>query len=140
MSAVQTSAPFDLDAHDPRPRAEEGVAMVLLDPRGRATAVTLQVRGTDCELYNALLQAHTRRRLERAPRKTTPAESEAEFYELHATLLAGWPAGTFQRKGQPFEYSPSNAAQLLRDYPYILEQVRRFADERANFLPGSASS
>lgn len=136
---------FDLDAHDPRPKAQEGVEMTLLDPRGKPTKVKLMVRGTDCDAYNDTLQAQTRRRIERLPRKATEDEADAEFYELHATLIAGWPAGTFKRRSAegaavPFEYSPPNAARLLKDYAYILEQVRRFADNRGNFLPGAASS
>jgi hypothetical protein len=80
--------------------------MVLLDPRGRPPPSSCRCAAPTASSTTRSCEAHTRRRLERAPRKTTPAESEAEFYELHATLLAGWPAGTFQRKGQPFEYSP----------------------------------
>lgn len=136
---------YDLDAHDPRPKSQQGVEMELLDPAGKPTGIKLQVRGTDCDAYNAMLQDQVRREIERRPRKATEEEKNAEFWELHATLIAGWPSGTFTRKGPdgqraPFEYSPANAARLLEDYPYIFEQVRRFADKRANFLPGPEKS
>ena len=129
---------YDLDHHDPRPKAQEGVEMPLLDPAGRRTPVVLRVRGTDCEAYNDKLKAQIRRRTERGPAKISEEERNAEFWELHATLLAGWSGLT--KGGQPFEYSPKNAALLLEQHAYIFEQVRGFADHRANFLPGSASS
>lgn len=135
---MSEGAKFDLAAVDPRPRAQEGVDMPLLDPAGRETGVVLRVRGTDAKAYNDMLQEQLRRRVQRAPRKPTEEESNAEWYELHATLVAGW-SGLYLA-GQPFEYSPANAERLLREYAYIFEQVRRFADDRRNFLPGPASS
>jgi hypothetical protein len=132
------SATFDLAKSDPRPRSEEGVDMLLLDPAGHATGVTLRVRGTDSRAYQDKLQQQTQRRMERGPRKATEAEGRAEHYELQATLLAGWTG--LSLAGEPFAYSPKNAARLLEDYAYIHEQVVRFSLDRRNFLPGSESS
>lgn len=129
---------FDLAHADVRPRSQEGVDMPLLDPAGRATGVTLRVRGSDCASYQAEIQEQIRRGIQRAPRKATEAEKNAEFYELHATLVAGWEG--LYLKGEPFPYTPANAARLLEEYTYIFEQVRRFADNRANFLPQPASN
>lgn len=130
---------FDLESTDVRPRSQEGVEMTLLDPAGRRTPVVLRVRGTDCEMYNEKLREQVRRGIERGPRKATEEERNAEFYELHATLIAGW-NDALRLGGKPFVHTPENAARLLEDYAYIFEQVRRFSDNRVNFLPGSASS
>jgi hypothetical protein len=129
---------LDLDRVDVRPKSQEGVAMVLLDPAGKATKVSLIIRGTDCQAYKDMLKAQLRRQVDRMPRKSTEEEKNAEFYELHATLIAGWTG--LRIKGQPHEYSPENAARLLEAYDWVFEQVRRFADNRANFLPGPSSS
>jgi hypothetical protein len=130
------STTFDLDDHDPRPRADEGVDMPLLDPAGNATGVSLRVRGFDSQAYRDVLDEQLRRRTAMLPRKPTPEESKTEFYEEHAALICGWSG--LQRAKKPYEYSPANAVQLLQAYAYILEQVRRFAGDRRNFLPGSA--
>jgi len=129
---------FDLDKFDVRPLAQEGVYMPLLDPVGGSTGVTLRVRGFDSKAYKETVEAQLRQRSAQLPRKPTEAESKAEFYEENAALIAGWSGLT--RGGKSFDYSPANAVQLLQDYDYILEQVRRFAANRRNFLPGSATS
>lgn len=129
---------YDLDAHDPRPMAQAGIEMPLLDPAGRRTTVVLRVRGMDCEAFSDMLKAQVRRRMELGSRKLSVEERNAETWELYATLVAGWSG--LSKGGQPFEYSQKNAAQLLEQHAYIFEQVRAFAENRANFLPGSASS
>jgi len=131
---------FDLDKFDVRPLAQEGVDMELLDPSGAGTGVILIVRGYDSQAYKDVVEAQLRRRTAQLPRKPTEEESRMEFYSENAALLAGWKGRPLTRGGKPVEYSQPNAAQLLQDYDYILEQVRRFAGNRRNFLPGSATS
>lgn len=130
---------FDLDAVDVRGRAQEGVEMPVLDLSGQDTGFVLLVRGFDSEAYKAVVERQLRHRVEIQPRKLTEAESKAEFYEEQATLVAGWKGKTPRRGGKPLEYSHANAMQLLRDFDFILEQVRTFARARRNFLPGSAT-
>lgn len=131
--------PFDLDAVDVRPRAQEGVEMELIDPAGRPTGVVLIVRGTDSEAYKEKLRDQVRRHIERQGRKPSDAERDAELWELHATLIAGWKGRPLMRGGNPIEYSAANAARLLEQYDWVFEQVRRFSDKRANFLPGPST-
>jgi hypothetical protein len=141
MSGVNGEA-FDLDRVDVRERAEQGVEMELIDPAGEPTGVILLVRGYDSKTYKDVVEAQLRRRTAMLPRKPTEAESKEEFYEEHAALLAGWKGKTLRRgqAGQVVEYSAENAKALLKDYDFILEQVRRFAGARRNFLPGSVKS
>lgn len=134
------SGAFELDAVDVRGRAQEGVDMLLLDPAGNDTGVVLVVRGFDSRAYKDVVERQLRHRTEIHPRKLSEAESKAEFYEENAALLAGWKGKPFTRGGKAFEYSPANAALLLQEYDWILEQVRAFARNRRNFLPGSATS
>lgn len=141
------SEAIDLSGFDVRPRSQEGASMRLLAPDGQPTRVVLRVRGRDAQAYQDMIQAQIRRAVERAPVKSTEQEKNAEFWELQATLVAGWfnlegqPAKiVVEANGAPLEYTPANAAAVLEKHSWIFEQVNRFADKRANFLPGSASS
>lgn len=135
---MSQETPFNVDAFDVRPKSQEGVWMTLLDPRRLPTGARFLIRGTDSDAYNDMLKAQIRRWADRAPRKATEDEKDAEFWELHATLIADW-SGMATNDG-PLPFSPAVAARLLKANSYIFEQVRRFADDRANFLPGPASS
>ena len=129
---------FDLDSVDVRGRSQEGVDMPLVDPAGKETGVVLMVRGMDSQAYKDVVERQLRRRAEILPRKLTEAEEKAEFYEENAALLAGWKGKPLKRAGAIVEYSPANAAQLLQSYDWMIEQVRSFARNRKNFLPGPA--
>lgn len=131
---------FDLSAVDVRPRSEEGVEMELIDPAGNPTGVILVVRGTDSATYKDKLRDHTKRAVDRGVRVQTQDERDREFLELHATLIAGWKGKPLVRAGAPLPYSAENAVSLLDQYDWIFEQVRRFADRRANFLPGPSTA
>jgi hypothetical protein len=131
---------FELNAVDVRPRAQEGVEMELLDPAGRETGVFLVVRGTDCAAYKDKMREQLERQIQRNGRIKTQEEKNTEFYELHATLIAGWRGKQLTLGGAPLEYTQANAAMLLEQYDWAFEQVRRFADRRGNFLPGPPSA
>lgn len=134
------SAAFELDKVDVKPRSQEGVEMELLDPAGNPTGVILIVRGTDAAAYKDKLREHTKRAVDRASRAQTQEERDREFLELHATLIAGWKGKPLTRNGAALTYSQENAVSLLDQYDWIFEQVRRFADRRANFLPGPSAA
>jgi len=129
---------FDLDAHDVRAKAQEGVWMTLLDPARRATGAQFLVRGSDAEEYQLMLKEQIKRWVSRAPQRPTEQEREFEFWELNATLVAGWKG--LKTKTGLLVYSPAECQRLLKEQSYIFEQVRRFADDRANFLPGPVGS
>jgi hypothetical protein len=132
----------DLSGFDIRSSTQDGADMVLLDPAGRATNVTFRVRGTDSDAFTDKFKEQVRRAKERGQRQATEEEREAEFCELYATLIASWtPARiTFDKGGEALECTPRNVAGVIQRHSWVLEQVRRFADNRANFLPGPASN
>lgn len=136
----------DLSGCDVRPRAQEGVEVPLRDPAGRATRVMLRVRGTDSQAYHDALKDQTRRQIERAPRKSSEEERNADFWALQATLVCGWsvegkPAKLqLEKDGQALECTPANVAAVLEKHQWFFEQVLAVATKRENFLPGSASS
>ena len=144
--AKSGAAAFDLSRFDVRPRAQEGVELVLFDPRGKLLGLTFRVRGTDSRVYLDKLEEQTKRRRDRIPGQLSDeqraAERAAEFWELHATLVAGWTPERIQLAtgGEPLAWSEANAAKVLEQYPFIFDQVKLFAERRANFLPGLSSS
>lgn len=132
---------FPLWKTDYRPRQQQGVDMTYIALDGKPTPLKLRVRGTDSEAYTRKLEDIVKAQMERGVRKQTDEEKDAEHWELQATLVCGWNPRIVLAEGQPsLEYSPANAALVLKARPDMWEQVRVFARDRANFLPGSASS
>lgn len=132
---------FPLWKTDYVPRQQEGVEMTYIDPYGKETLLKLRVRGTDSAAYTRALEDRVKAEMERGQRKQTDEEKDAEFWALQATMVCGWNYKIALAEGQPgLEYSPANAALVLKARPDMWEQVRVFARDRANFLPGSASS
>lgn len=132
----------DLSMFDGRAGAQEGVDMPLRNPLGQRTNVVLRVRGIDSQAYEDTSKAQIRRRNERLPASPTEAERTADFWQLQASLVAGWtPARIrFEKGGDELDCTPANVARVLEQHPWIFEQVMEFSRKRANFLPGSSSS
>lgn len=126
---------IDLDALDTRRASEEGVELQLKDPRhGAPLAAWVRVRGYDSASYDDAQVELQRRRIQRMPaERPTPETLREDALDLAASLVAGWRGLT--RAGAPIAYSAPAARALLRDYPWVREQVEAFAAQRANFLP-----
>lgn len=132
---------LDLSKLDVKPRAQDGVEMPLLGPGFLPTGAFLRVRGLDSLAYRERFEAQQRAKLDRAGRRLSQAERDAEFWELQGTLVCGWrPKIAIAVGEQAVEYTHDNAVRMLKEHPFIWEQVYAFSQERANFLPGSASS
>ena len=134
---------IDLSTLDSRKAAEAGTQLALKHP---VTGLPLEgwaltVIGYDAARYQAMSEEHQRRRFDRLAqsKRLTVEELRADSLELAAVLVSGWPP-TFDLDGQPFPYSESNAVKLMHRFPWIREQVERFASDRGNFIKGSASS
>lgn len=83
---------------------------------------------------------YTARNLEMARKKIKNKEDVANFQEhkndIIAACITGWEK--IEMDGKPFKYSPANAIELVKKWPWIRDQVVTFADDRANFFRGSA--
>jgi murein L,D-transpeptidase YafK len=128
---------FELDKVDVKPRSQEGVEMELLDPARKPTGVILIVRGTDSDAYKTKMREQIEARANQRVDATFDQRNR-EFWELHATLVAGWKGRALMLGGKPLAYSQAAAAQFLEQYDWAYEQVREFANRRQNFLPGPA--
>lgn len=49
-----------------------------------------------------------------------------------AKMVSGW--DNIALGGKPFKYTKENAVKLMKDFPWILDQVDEFCGNRANFF------
>lgn len=134
---------LDLNALDFEPAAAAGARLDLHHPITNApTGAWLQLLGADSDAYRAALRATQRARLKQAAKLRrlvlTPEELEAEALGLVVVATTGW--GGFNVGGQPLEFSAEAARTLYARHNWIREQAEEFINDRANFLPKSATS
>jgi len=134
---------MDLDALDTRAGSDKGFELELLHPVTREPlGAHITVLGKDGDTYLQKSSEIRRRRLERAARGVNGAAMvdvvEAEGIELTAACCRSW---TGIKKGDK-EWPPgeASAVRLLTQFEWIREQVDAAIHNRANFLPGGASS
>lgn len=127
---------FDTVAH-----AEQGATIEVEGPNGvvarndNGTAkMTIRVLGTDSAAYRRAQNTNLNKRLAKRNVKLTADELEAETIGMLAEVTVGW-SGFNGADGVPVACNRANATALYSKYPFIREQVDRFINERANFLP-----
>lgn len=128
---------FDLSSLDSAKAAEKGFELVLRNPKTDAELPgRIKLLGADSEVYRERARDFARARAARLNKlrklSITPEELEAEGIELLVAVTVGWSGIT--RDGEEFVYSPDNARELYRKYPWIREQVDAAVGDRANFL------
>lgn len=113
-----------------RDNAEKGMEMQLINPDDGSVIKgddgepwTIIVIGTDSDRYQRILREAARKR----------NKTEDDGIENMASLVLDW-SGLVLNK-EPYVFSRDNAIKLLRDFPWIRDQVLQFAAERRNFLP-----
>lgn len=112
-----------------RDRANQGERMPLALPDGTPTDQYLVIRGADSDTVRAAIDDFRRDLLrlsaveDKAERTT--GESQARI-RLTSAMVAGW---SFD---EPF--TDAALAELLREAPYIADQVQRFTEDRQRFF------
>lgn len=141
MSHVTGEGVADLSGFDIREATQEGAEMRLNSPAGQPTQVVLRVRGTDSKAFQEALQARVRLEQELLPRRPNEEEKNRMFWDMHAALVVSWlpEKVIWDKGGEGLACTPANVAGALERHPWLFEQVRMFADKRANFLPGSSA-
>jgi len=125
-----------------RARANEGVRLTLLDGNGKATEAWVIVRGLDSDAYRAAHDATNRAmvRLAAAVRENgasaelpadAKADREAAALAERVALVASW-----NLEG---ECTPEAVAELLREAPYISDQIYFAAHDRDRFFGESSA-
>lgn len=120
---------------------EAGIAVEIKGPDRRTPlGLTITIAGPDSsrqklavhEILNARLASE-----DAAPQSAADIERNQTAVMAKATI--SWsPNPKFD--GKEWECNADNATALYRKYPFILEQVRAKADNRAAFTKGSSTS
>lgn len=134
---------MDLATLDTRRGADGGFALLLRHPvTGQPIGASIRVLGKDSHAYQAKALELQRRRLDRARRSegeiADPAMIRADATELLACCTSGWEG--IELDGEAFPCNEGNATALYERFTWIREQVDEAIHDRANFLPGAASS
>lgn len=135
---------MDLDALDVSAGAEKGFELELLHPSsGKPLGIHITVKGADSETYREKKRELQTRRMELVARGRKDAGAmmdtvEQDAHELLAAVTTGWRNVT--RSGVPLSFSQPEAQKLYQRYGWIAEQVDAAIRDRANFLPGCATT
>ena len=134
---------LDLDVLDFAGSAKDGARLDLRHPITNApTGAWLQLLGTDSDTYRAAQRAVQRDRLKQIARTrrvaVSPEEMESEALQLLVVATIGM--GGVVVKGQLLTYSADTVRDLYKRHHWIREQADEFINDRANFLPTSATS
>lgn len=136
---------MDLSKLDTSRLSDEGVKLHLLHPvtskplfadPAQKKPMTITVLGSDGERFNELRRELIDDRIAKLQdqRKPDMRSIEDAAIEHLASITIGWE--NLIVDGKPFEYSKANARKLYQQ-KWIREQVERFANNRANFLPAT---
>lgn len=113
---------------------EQGAEMQIRAPSGKLIDAYIKLIGPDSKTYrNVIKEAQTALALARID-KSKIGETELTEYNLYAKTVLGWRG--LQDGKKEFEFSTERCVELFKEAPYILDQVKRFQENRANFTKG----
>jgi len=140
---MQQPETLDLGTLDFQSTANDGARLELRHPTTNApTGAWLQLLGIDSDAYRAAQRAQQRDRLKQIARNRrlgiTPEEIESEALAMLVVATVGM--GGFSKDGAALQFSADTARALYKRHNWIREQADEFINDRANFLPKSASS
>lgn len=119
--------------------SEEAQELNLTNPlTGKKIDVVINVYGLDATIYKRRSRDLYRAILKKSPDGLSEiSEEDDERYanRLIAAHIDGWK--NIEIDGKEFKYSRENAVKLIKDFPWIKEQVKRYAEKRANFMKAS---
>lgn len=97
----------------------------------------LLVLGPDSEVYQRKQKEHTNKLLRNAQQRGGSAKVTAEQVEMNrlemlTAVIVGFK--NLALNGETLEFSSQNARMILKDYPFIREQLEVFLSEAGNFI------
>jgi hypothetical protein len=138
---------LDLSRLDVRKGADAGFELQLTHPvSGAPLPIFVTILGADSDEYQGALREQQRKYTERMARgkraPVTQDEMEEQSLVLLARITRSWrTVGEVALDSKPFPaFSSAEARRLYERFPWIREQIDRAMGDRANFLPGSATS
>lgn len=136
---------LDLSALDTTRGAEQGAELQLSHPRsGELIPARISLLGADSSAWLDKHREFQRRRADRLNRTrkfvVSPEDLEAEQLELLVVATTGWDWSGITLEGEPVPaFSADAARRIYKRFGWVREQVDAFVQDRANFLPRSAS-
>ncbi len=130
---------LDLAKQDPSKAAEAGFEFNVVLPDGTETEATVKVRGRNSKKVQAftrqLSQEITQREQVQARRgkktEMTAEEIEELAVRVSANRVISWTK--LGKDGVELPYSEENAEMLMKDYPFLREQIMEESDNLLNF-------
>ncbi len=125
---------FDLADYDLGALAEAGAPLALRHPKtNEALPVRIWLQGEDAASYQMILRQQIDRHLADPKAERSALDLEEKLIERLAALTLRWE--NMVEKGEALPCTAEAARTLYRRHLWIREQVARFVEERANFLP-----
>ena len=117
---------------DTKKRSEEGAWVQIFAPDESDTGAKIKVLGRDSQEFKKRIQRVAD--LQRQKKKgLAVAELERQSTEVYVACTVDW-EGVVDTSGKPLECTSDNIRTTYKDYPWVLEQVTEFVEDRANFL------
>jgi hypothetical protein len=134
MTESRMKHEFDLADFDLGALAEAGAPLTLCHPKTKeALPVRIWLQGEDAASYRALLRQQLDRHLADPKAELKAADLEERLIERLAALTVRW--DNMIEDGEALPCTTEAARQIYQHHLWIREQVSRFVEERANFLP-----
>lgn len=121
----------------PQEKLEVPATLHLLDPIhgdelfNGDVPMTITVYGMESEIAKNTMKRRAQKQLNSRSKQNIDETIEFNTQFL-AKLITGWTG--INENNEPLEYSRENAAELLRKYAWVREQVDAFVTERSNFI------
>lgn len=110
----------------------------ILDPlTQKPTEIKIQVLSTRSKDFNKRSLEIYRAGLKKGDKVDVEKVKEDEA-KIIAACIVGWSGIVISKK--KFEYSPENAVELINRFPWIGEQIDKFAVDLKNFMKGSGKA
>lgn len=120
-------------------REDEGIAVPILDPRTSTVVAEITVVGTYSRTYRQAQDAVTERAMrERRTTRPTTEEIDENVVGVVARCIRSWTG--FTKAGVPYDHTEANAVALLRQAPFILEQLQVAMKDHERFFATSSSA
>lgn len=134
---------FNLDKQDYSKAASEGYTFNLTLPDGQESDVKLTVIGDlspEVQNYSKKKYKELNLKIKQAEGKNKKYDPSLEELEDDAIAgavvrLIGWEGFTEGKEDTPVKFSKEKAEEVLRQHPWIREQIYREASEVSNFTP-----
>lgn len=131
---------LDLVANNPSTIAEAGYEFNVVLPDGTATDAKIKVRGENSKkvrdygrriFQERQMQMQAARRRGKEPDDLTLAEAEEMAVAGAVVRVMSWTG--IGEAGKEIPFTEENAARVLKDYPFIREQVMEASTDITNF-------